>query len=151
MIAADRVSTDRRDVDFEGDEPHDEPVAVAQVVRASDAFIVHERAVLTPEVTNFDGSGIIVDDDTTVMAADESAGEPHMAVRAAPNQEFGLNQRVIGRFQNERSLVGSIDRLKNDLHVAISCRKAEEKFKVVDLNDRNVGSNAVSGRSRFKG
>jgi hypothetical protein len=145
LIEGDRVSTGRRNMDFKGDEPHDEPVAVAQVVRSSDAFIVHERAVLTPEVPNLYGSGIIVDDDTTVMAADESAGEPDMTVRAAPDQKFGLNQRVIGRFQNEGALIGSINRLKNDFHVAISCRKAEEECKVVDLNDRYVGSNTVSG------
>jgi hypothetical protein len=132
-------------MDFKGDETHHEPVAVAQGVCPFDAFIVHERAVLTPEVTNLDGSGIIIDHDTTVMPADESAGEPDMTVRAAPDQKFGLYQRVIGRFQNERALIGSIDRLKNDFHVAISCRKAEEEFKVADLNDRCVGSNTVSG------
>jgi hypothetical protein len=129
LLNAGLVAAGRRDVDFEGDEPHDESVAVSQVVRASHALIVHERPVLTPEVTNLDGSGIIVDDDAAVMAADKTAGEPNMAVRAAPNQEFRLNQRVIGRFQDERALFGAVDRLKNDLHVMVSCRKAEEEIQ----------------------
>jgi hypothetical protein len=138
-------------MDFERDEPHNEPVAVSQGVGASDAFIVHECAVLAPQVAHANRAGVVVDDDSAMMAADEPAGEPNMAVRAAPDQKLGLNQRVIGRFQNERALVGAIDGFKNDLHVAISCQKAEEEFEVVDYNNRIVGSNAVSGHSRFAG
>jgi hypothetical protein len=39
-----------------------------------------------------------------------------MAIGTAANQKFGLNQRIIGRFQNKRALVGALNGLKDDLH-----------------------------------
>jgi hypothetical protein len=109
-------------MDVEGNEPHHEPVAVAQGVCPFDAFSVYEGAVLTPEVANLDGSGIVIDHDTAVMAADEPTREPDVTIWTATDQKLGLNQWVVRRFQNERALIGSVDWLKNDFHGTTSVR-----------------------------
>jgi len=111
-----------RDMDFKGNEPDDEFVAVVQGTRPFDSLVVDERSILASQIANANRAGIVVDDDAAVVAADKAAWQPDMAIGTAADQKFGLNHRVVGGFQDKRALVSALDGLENDFHGTTSLK-----------------------------